>query len=347
MTHAEWIDRMRGAPVLEVATALGYSIEGHKQAATSHTIACPACAQSKRHTRTEPDGRKGRGAVGIHKRKPYGWRCFQCDAHGDAITFASFAIAGASYKDLRVEHKAKVREWCQQWTHTAPTSSTPAPEPPRYPLDVAEFYAGCVRVDEDEDVRRYLLGRSIDAGLVADLDLARALPVDAVLPRWARTWAQESRRLIVPLYDPHGVMRSVIGRSIDREVDVKSKAPYGFDRAGLVMACSLGQQLLQHGQRPEWWPADRLLTAVIVEGEPDYLSAASQWSDAAEYAPATFGFVEGAWSEQHASRIPDGSRVVLVPHLDESGKGERYADAITKTFAGRVHVQRFNVGTAS
>jgi len=169
------------------------------------------------------------------------------------------------------------------------------------------------------------------------------------LPRWARKrvedngpripWTVSGHRLIVPLFDERGLMRSVLARAVG-PAEIKSYAPAGFTRAQLVMACPFARWLLATGERPQWWPLEHEMRVVVTEGEADYLGWATRWSDAAEFAPATLGIVSGSWSASIAARLAD--RSVVVVSTDNDLQGDLYAQTIMDTFAGReVSLERF------
>ncbi len=331
-----WIDYMRGADVLTVARSLGIETSAPRGASGGTIYGCPACAADTRHRRAKDK----RGAIGV-RGDGAGWRCHQCDVSGDAIDLVAYVLAGGRYRDLRDDGRAKVREWCVDFgggllpaEATAPRTEREIERPtPTYPLDheVLALWDSCEACDVDPDVTAYLASRGIDAGRVADLDLARALPAGDV-PSWARTWQTTGHRLIVPLCDASGVMRSVLARSLDRGAQRKSLAPTGYTRAGLVMACAFGLLILSTG-KPAWWRRDLDLRIVIAEGEIDSLAWASQWSDAAQHAPATLGIVSGSWTPEIAARIPDGAVVVIATDADD--EGEKYAGRISTSLAER------------
>lgn len=341
---AAWVDGMRRAQVLDVAHALGLREQG--KALTSWCLGpCPACKAERRHTKSEPIGRSGRGPIGVQRGKPpHGWRCFQCDASGSTIDLVAFVLCDKRYRDLRDHERATVKEWCERWTHSEPARAAQreperAPEPPpSYPpiAEVQDLYEACGRVDENRAVDDYLRTRRIGSTRVADLGLARALPRNAPLPQWAScgsSWSNTGHLVIAPLFDHEGIMRSLIARSIDRDAERKSLAPRGHTRAGLVLGCALAVQVLASGKRPAWWGAHVPLDVVVCEGEIDFLAWSTSWSDAHEYAPATIGMVQGAWSDAIAARVPDGARVLLAQDLD--APGEKYAALVVETLRDR------------
>jgi len=116
----------------------------------------------------------------------------------------------------------------------------------------------------------------------------------------------------------------------------KAAAPAGFAVAGLCMADPLARLVLQDGAAPSWWHGP--LRIVVAEGEADFLTWATHFSDADEEARAVIGVVAGSWTPEIAARVPDGSRVVIRTHADEAG--DRYADRIAETLTGRCILQR-------
>lgn len=222
-----------------------------------------------------------------------------------------------------------------------------AAAPPRHkrppPSEVVALWDSCRPVCDDFEVAAWLAARGIDPGTVGDRDLARALPRTARLPRWAaclgRPWTA-GWRLLFRAWGPTGRVESLRARWVG------DTPPSGWPKAsaasagegsasGLVLADGLGQLVLAVGHPPEWWPAAPL-EALILEGEPDWLSWTTATPDADLYAPAVFGVWQGAWNQTLASRVPDGTHVCLRTHLDTAGRG--YAARVASTLHGRCRV---------
>jgi hypothetical protein len=129
-------------------------------------------------------------------------------------------------------------------------------------------------------------------------------------------------------------MRSVRAWCVRASDDPKRLPPAGHRASGLVLACGGGVALLAESSS-----FDRRRTPiVVVEGEPDFLTWATRYSDGCADVPVVLGVVAGAWSEAIASRIPPGARVLVRTHDDVAG--EHYAEAIFRTLAGRCSVHR-------
>jgi hypothetical protein len=99
---------------------------------------------------------------------------------------------------------------------------------------------------------------------------------------------------------------------------------------------------------------------IVVEGVPDYMTAATVWGDATaapavlgvwsgSVAPAVLGIWSGSVSDAEAGgvvlqRVPNGARVVLVPHNDppkpgkDIGQGADYMRTIAKGLLARCDV---------
>lgn len=104
------------------------------------------------------------------------------------------------------------------------------------------------------------------------------------------------------------------------------------------MADTMGRRLLERAGPPEGWPASAPVRAVIVEGEPDFLTWATRFSDADEAPPAVFGLTSGGWSPAIASRVPTGATVIIRTHQDPAGA--KYAEVVFHTLHGRCAVLR-------
>ena len=158
-------------------------------------------------------------------------------------------------------------------------------------------------------------------------------------PSWARyqgkPWAAAGYRLLVPMVDAHGALRSLRAwRMAGSGEDPKRVAPAGKAMAGLVMACPIARSVLKTGQSPANEPID----VVITEGEPDFLTHAARPEGAA--APAVVGVVASAWSSAVADRLPGDVRIVIRTHRDAAG--DRYAAEIRSSLADRVRVLDFS-----
>jgi hypothetical protein len=178
--------------------------------------------------------------------------------------------------------------------------------------------------------------------VVEALDLARALPESVALPRWtsyrgnsleARSWLTLGYRLVLPVYDALGNMRSVRGWRVVASDGPKRLPPSGYRASGLVMANSEARSLLERAS----WNSD-MVRIVIVEGEPDFLTWATRFSDNAKTAPAVLGITAGSWSDELAARIPNGARIIVRTHHDQAGNA--YAARIGATLTGRCTMLR-------
>ncbi len=224
-----------------------------------------------------------------------------------------------------------------------PRAPPPRAPPKRPPLDeVNELWSSCGYVYDDPDVRAWLEQvRGLSASRITDADLARVLPPDP-LPRWARmdlqgpkSWRHTGHRLVVPLYDETATLRSMKARTILADAEErKDVGPLGFDIRGLVMADGTGRAVLRGGfiNAAEQTLRQRF-TAWITEGVPDFLTAATEFSDADEHAPGVFGVFSGAWTSPFADRIGEGATVCVDVHDDDAGRA--YRERIANTFAGR------------
>ncbi len=350
-----WHDSAKTMTTVEVAKKLGYEVI---RGATASHCGCAACGAEKRHTKSKDK----RGAISI-PHATGAWFCLQCGATGDCVDFVAYELCDRRYRELDDADRPKVREWFEPGSSDKPyvPSTTPRRKPLVLPpafenasneylpvADVEDFWeVCCVDACEDREVREYLHSRRILDG-VEEFSLtgvARALTPGA-LPAWAsmspgRTWVDTKHRVIVPLFDHHGAMRSVVARSVEPEPRIKSSGPAAA-RRGLVMAGHAAQQILKYGQDHRFHALKRL-QVVIHEGEIDFMRHVHL--DRTEYVGSTinrhvavFGIQAGSWARDVADRIPSGSMVHLRVHKD--AQGEKYADQIEESLGDRVRVER-------
>lgn len=269
-------------------------------------------------------------------------KCFGCDRTGDVLDL----IAAAHGLNARHDFPEVLRLAVElagapgdQTTARLPARARPLTAQPGYPpaAEVASVWDACGSVLEDGEVSAWLRSRELDAGQVDLFGLARALPLGADGPSWARfqgrTWAEAGYRCLFPLFDEDGTLRSLRARRVLGGDGPKALPPAGHRAGGLVMADALGRMLLATGKAPDLWPAREPLRIVVSEGEPDYLTWGTAFADSDATAPAVIGVVAGAWTPDIAARVPDGARLIVRTHHDDAG--EKYARAIFGTFAGR------------
>jgi hypothetical protein len=274
-------------------------------------------------------------------------RCFGCDFAGDVLAL----IAEREGPDAKF---AQVVERAADLAGIGPSAApiigrtyTPKPKALAYPpLDEVEALldacttmlpgADLASCYQDEDLRRYLAGRAIDPEDAWRRGLVYHLPMDARVPSWAvcgQPWTQSGHRLLCPLFDRRGALRSVRawrpGSTAPKRV-----APKGFTTAGLVLADLWGQAMLQ-GQ------GDHMHVA-IVEGEPDFLTLATG-GRLLDERPAILGVASGSWTDELAARIPDGAELRIATDPDHAG--DAYAKTIAATLATRCRVLRVRLHT--
>ena len=316
-----------------VCGALGL-LDGYKpgrQAGGGLLIRCPA------HNERTPSCsvRRGRdGTIAV--------ACFGCGFTGDVLTL----VAVARGLDVRADFPAVLGE-AARLAGMAPTTPRPRQALDTGPLgyppagEVAALWQDAYPLAADKEARVYLAKqRKIDPGPVDLYDLARVIQPWANVPTWACCWNKSwvtTHRLILPVFDHLGAMRSLrawrVSRQGPEDGAPKRSNPSKHTSSGLVLACPVARRMLATGKAPSWAVEGALFDVIIAEGEPDFLTWATQTSDADETPPAVLGIASGSWCEAFADRIPDGSRVVIRTHQDAAG--DRYAAAIRASLAGR------------
>lgn len=276
------------------------------------------------------------------------FKCHGCKEAGDLVDLVGAVRGLKNYRDalavacelagLHSEADAlrRGREVPKRSEPVAPLE----PEPERdYPLprEVSLLWSACIPVTQDAEVSALLEARGIPPRDVAAYDLGRALHPSthpSSVPAWAkfkgkhpvsRSWIETGHRLILPVYDSDGGMRSVRAwRVVDGDTP-KRVPPAGWRASGLVLANGPALRLLRENASPG--------RVVVTEGEPDMLAR----SVLSPLDPV-FGVMSGSWHSGFAARVPFGSRVFVRTHLDPAG--DKYAEEITESLADRAVVSR-------
>ena len=362
MRRGDWFAEVKAHGVVAVGRALGLRLIRGRSLSP-----CPGCGAEQRGYST-PDQR---GPIGTTPDNG-GWACHRCDLRGDAVNLAALIVVqtvkpdGRQWADIHrtcaqvglcspmdAERDPSIARLARKNLNISPSENKPEghfrPSPKRPPsAEVEEQWVRCGGVTEDSEAAAWLRSRSLDPSLVESRNLARALPVRGHCPKWARLkgrpWSQTGHRLVLPLYGAGGMLESLRARRVITSNDKlpKGAAPTGAQVQGLVLADGLARLLLQSGTKPEWWPSGQRLRVIVAEGDPDFLTWATFYGDAAETAPAVIGIVAGSWTSDLAARIPSGVQVVIRTHNDAAG--DKYARQIIKSLSNRCDLLRGGKG---
>jgi len=285
------------------------------------------------------------------------WFCHsKCGSGGDPIDFlhrlrgGSGAIRGRAFIEILKELCGRAGVSPQPpdtaWASRAGRAATLVPPSlPDAPLDSREVEAVwnlAYPVTADVRVARWLSHeRSLDPATIARLDLARVLPPRADLPQWAgfqrdgrwRSWPSVDYRVIVPLVDNDGRLRSLRFRA--PRLGAKGRSATGVTGVGLVMADSVAIGVLESGLPPPFWDCETF-TVVLAEGEPDFWSWATEparrgLGHGAMSFPPVFGVVSGSFDESIAARLPTSTHVISAVDRDEGG--DRIHARLARTLA--------------
>jgi 5S rRNA maturation endonuclease (ribonuclease M5) len=340
----DWCGIVRDRGVIAVVEALGPGKLRliHNERPQDGLTPCPACRQETRHRKTNDK----RGPIGI-RRDGMGWHCFQCEEGGDAVTLASWLCGEKGQVNSRV-HEA-----CEKAGLIGLRPIQRAPQPvaqqqPNYPPETEVqhlLYEAAFSIDKVPDpdgipgVRWWLIRRGLDPEAVADFGCVVALPPSAHVPVWAcsfnKPWPEMHYRLLAPLYDATGKIRSVHARNVaTTNVERKTTNPSGYSMAGLVLACPRAVGLLRC--EPDAIAHAQRYGVILTEGLTDWLT----WKSA-EPDKAVFGVLSGSWTQEHADKIPNGCRVVIATDSDDTG--ESYAQKIHATLDARWRSRRLTV----
>lgn len=357
-----WLDAIRARPLDEVAGALGLvPLRG-----AGRLSPCPACdAETTSH-------RDKRGPVGLRSDR-LGWTCHACKAGGDLVALVACHLFGAPLEagDRERWHALRAwaaeRGWCEaprrpvavptprrrvtENTRAKLANAARADERPVMDRDVVdEAWRAFGPVDRDPEVRAYLEGRGMDAALIADRDLARAIPAGWAGPRWARmagrAWAEAGFRFAVRMFDADGIPALIHARNIRSGDDLKREGlrkgafPIGYTVRGLLMANAIARaHLLEHDEdevrgleglpAPSWLAPGELWDVVVTEGATDFLKFAPRLHRTTPRA-AVLSIVAGSMQPHLANLLPKG-RCLLRIETDYDEGGDKYVEPVRTT----------------
>ena len=345
-----FLQEIREAGVAGIATTLGYQVVGRGPQVVTPCPACHLAVRSTGATSGRPDRRQ---PVRI-SRDGLLWHCHAgaCQAGGSAVDFASHALFGERLG--RGDGR-----WCELRARleTAPllpprrsqlsACAAPADYPPL--SDVQGLWDAARSVVGDAAASSWAATRAgVNLQRLELLDVARVLPSSAPCPIWARqggrAWTRTGHRLLAPLVDARGDLRSVRARLL-ASGPRKELAPTGHDVGGLVAACPMARVLLAAGTAAAARNPEHVREAglVIVEGTPAWWGWLSAFSDADERAPAIIGIASGGWTQAHADAVAaaasDGVLRILLD-VDPDPGGERLARQVISTFLSHLRVGR-------
>lgn len=348
---APWIQHAKTVPLHAIARDIGLPVRGT-------SIQCPSC---RRQRRSSTDRRPLSATFG----RSGGWRCHHpdCRAGGDGSDLVAYMLTGDRLGTDPRQRK-QVAEWLANHGHILPEHADAAartlralPPPPPDPSEdwpdrgqVEEIWRACQPVADDPACVRWLTDRygAHAERLLILLDhfgIVRSLPAIST-PRWARfggrTWRQGGYRLIFPLSDATGQLRSLRARRVWDAPTPKAIPAAGFGCRGLVLACDRARALLSGAQPPASWPTGSLFRVCIVEGETDWMSWLALRRHITD--PALIGVYSGAWLPEHSAALPPSAIVAI--RTDDNEAGHRYAEAIVRASRKRRDLTLIRAGVA-
>jgi CHC2-type zinc finger protein len=272
--------------------------------------------------------------------------CFGCGYAGDALRLIA-TVHGFNEKTdfkhilLTAAEIAGLQEIINELSNGLPAGNRPPPIP-REPLpdrpyppnsELERFWTECGSVVSETAANRLLVSRKLVPDEVDRYGLAKAITSNQWLPGWAasgeepnkKTWRFTGHRMMVPVFDSDGKMRSVRAWRVEGNSPAKRLPPLGFKANGVVMANRYAQNLLREKKGP--------CRILVAEGEPDFLTVSTKWFNL-----PVIGLTSGSWTPDFAKKIPLGSELLIMTHHDKAG--DKYADIISSTVKNRAVVLR-------
>lgn len=274
--------------------------------------------------------------------------CFGCGAGGDALTLIETALGITHFPDVLLEAANlagmhSVVDELRGKREYVPRDLPPKPaecEDTEYPPtgEVERLWSEAAPLDGDCSACSMAVRRRLDPERISALELAKALQPGSWAPQWASIkpddesgrvikWSDCGYRVIVPVYDTRGVMRSVRAWQIDRDTGTKRLPARGTRSKELVMANGTALDMLRGNAKPG--------RVVITEGEPDFLTVATQWES-----DAVLGLYSGSWYKGFADKFPRGCDVFICTDHDTSG--DKYAAKVIGDVGDRCALWRIS-----
>lgn len=323
----------------------------------------------------------GRGPSFAVDTDTLAWHCHsQCQAGGDPAEFvmradgldfraAVFELARRAGVDGTELSSARERSTSTPRSQPASVRrvvrTKPSDDEHRYPPadEVQSLWQATWRVGAYPLAANYLRSqrKRLDPALIESFDVfsqgddgASNFGLLRVLAKqvrydWMKWWWWGGYRLIAPMVDGRGEIRSFAARCVlpdderpvgaDGEPLSKSVGPRGSTRNGLVFACPRARHVLVTGERPPDWPSGEPLRFEVCEGELKYaLRACLQHGK--PNGPLVFGVVSGSWTDEITARIPSGSRIWIG--TDQNPGGAAHATRVARSLL-RVRDRRLYV----
>ena len=210
-----------------------------------------------------------------------------------------------------------------------PFTPTPPPKfverPPEYPPidELRDMWTNAVSVTEDPEAKKWFKDRGLSVERLNSY--CKVIPKNHELPKWAifkdddtgrYDWIMSGHRLIFPLYNYEGKIRSFRARCLN-EGTYKNVNPLGYSTKNLCFADTKGLDALKGNKSFE--------VLNFVEGEGDFLAAIQR-----EDSFPIFGFYSGGWSLDHSKACGRESEIFFP--FDDDRAGDGYKKDIVKSF---------------
>lgn len=307
-------------------------LENSRKNHTGYMICCPWHSENSPScsVRVHPTD----GTLSVH--------CFGCGEGGDVFRLIAAAHGldpRNNFKDI-LEYAGRLSgiDITRDYVKPAnPVRPVFVPAVPVYPPEdqVAHLWFNSVGPTMIRPARQWFEIKQLSGEILSGY--CRVIPKTMELPDWAKSggetkdgrkwnsdWIKSGHRLLIPMYDSNGNLRSLKARCLDVNSKMKNMMPKGFSSKNLIMADHVGHGLLVNGN-----PNNDPYNVVFCEGEVDFF-VALQTRDTAPENTAVFGVYSGGWSKEHALRL--GKNITLYFFTDRDTAGMKYKQDIAKTF---------------
>lgn len=283
------------------------------------------------------DGTQVRALCPLHERHEFSvdistknWVCHGTDESGGPLDFLSrlFEATGVPARDARQHAIVELARRC----HLHPPRDLPPPTPA--PSEAATIWDTLsVPVLSDSVVTCWLERHGVIPGAVDSYDVMRVIPSGAKLPRWAEftlagercSWPQAGARVVVPIVDALGALRSLMFCSPMARRAARCVAPPVTDG---VFADATTCHVLASRSSPRFL-RDESAAIVVVRGLLPFLRQITGRGACGTAFTLVLGVIGDGLPSEVVARLPRNSRVISA--IDRSADGERVHESLRRS----------------
>lgn len=302
MRLQDWIGRVNGVAVAQVAPFVGLEIRGRRSAGP-----CPKCGEQRR---SHNDRRPALSIFGTTGQK---WKCHQCNVSGDAVDLVVAKMLG--------DH-GKARDWFIDYGFIPDDRGIVYREPPKAaignsfrgeppnPSEVETFWNACS--PPSGKALTYAGVRNLVCG---EMRQAPHREWAGFYDWWPASWSARWS-LVCAAYDVRGNLAGIHARSILDDGKFPKTLWHKGGSKGMLFANAAAREWMSGAARPDG--------VVFAEGVTDFWRCCTSAPD-----KPIVGYTSG--NETVLCDLPNGPAFIVMQDSDDNGAGDAYVDRILDT----------------